>query len=68
MQEIANHLYFKRFEMGLTIYQLSDALGFSYNSIKAWESGKTSPQADKLEKWLEFFGYNLSDCLNSPDK
>ena len=63
MQEIANHLFIERNKLGLSVYELADYCRVSYNSIKAWESGKTSPQADKLEKWLQFFGYNLKDVI-----
>ena len=63
MQEIANHLFIQRNKLGLSVYELADYIGVSYNSIKAWESGKTSPKSCDLEKWLEFFGYNLKDVI-----
>ena len=63
MHKIAERLFLERNKMNLSVYELADYCGVSYNSIKGWESGKTAPQADKLEKWLEFFGYTLSDCI-----
>lgn len=63
MHEIANTLFIQRNKIGLSVYELADYCGVSYNSIKAWESDKTAPQADKLEKWLQFFGYDLKDCI-----
>lgn len=65
MQKIIETLFIERNKLGLSVYELADYIGVSYNSIKAWESGKTSPKSCDLEKWLEFFGYNLTDVINN---
>jgi len=63
MQQIAEKLFLERNKLGLSVYEVADYCGVSYNSLKNWESGKCSPQADKLEKWLEFFGYDLKTVI-----
>ena len=38
-------------------------LGVSPNTINNWESGKTSPNAEKLVKMTELYGCTVDDLL-----
>ena len=47
-----------RSEKNLSQEQLADKIGVSRQTISAWESGKASPELDKLVNYLVFQSMN----------
>lgn len=51
---------------GLTQQQVADALGIDRSTYAYYESGKTTPGFDTIDKLLHLFGINYSDLFSSP--
>lgn len=51
----------RRADMDATV--AAKRLGVSANTINNWESGKTSPTADKLVKMAELYGCKVDELL-----
>lgn len=51
----------RRADMEVT--EAAKRLGVSANTINNWESGKTSPTADKLVKMTELYGCSVDELL-----
>lgn len=50
-----------RAEKNISQEQLADKIGVSRQSVSAWESGKSSPELDKLIALSELFEISLDE-------
>ena len=55
-------------EKGITLYALSNQLGFTRSLFSDWKSGKSMPKTDKLLKLSQFFGVSIDYFLFIGDK
>ena len=46
-----------RIDSGLTLPELSAAVGISTSVLSCWERGQTSPNLRTLERLMDFYGY-----------
>ncbi len=53
---IAERIRQSRKGKGLTQQNLADKLGLSYMTVRRWETGKTSPRMDEIEKLSKILG------------
>lgn len=49
-----------REEAGLSMYEVGEELGISYNTLGAYERGDRVCHLDAAEKILNFYGYTLT--------
>jgi DNA-binding transcriptional regulator YiaG len=52
-----------RARLGLTAAQYADLVGVSMITIYSWESGRTGPRAEQVEKWLAVKGMPRAAAL-----
>ncbi|WP_394405363.1 helix-turn-helix domain-containing protein [Streptococcus sp. 20-1249] len=52
-----------RLEKGLTQKQVAQAIKTSQQCYMRWETGKTSPTLNTLEKLAQFFGVTVSELV-----
>lgn len=57
---IVHRLIMARIARGWPRRELADALGMSYETIRAYEIGRRIPPADRLEDWADVLGLELT--------
>lgn len=57
----------KRKEIGLTQPELAKKVGLSYMTIRRWETGKSSPNIEDIEKLSKVFNISVSELLGGTD-
>jgi len=58
-----------REQRGITLRQLSEEMGVSWQAVQQWESGETLPRVEHLQALAKFFSVSMEELLgkkNSP--
>jgi len=57
-----------RLAAGMTLQELASIMGVKYPSVQAWETGKTSPTANKLPKLAAVLGCEINDLYGEEQR
>jgi len=58
-KDIPDSIKSARIQRGLTVNGLAEALGVSSQTVWRWETGKSQPSYDQLDRIFELVGYRL---------
>jgi len=60
---IARNIALLREQKGLTQRELAENVGVKHNAVSNWESGKNSPDIEKIFDLADYFKVNVSDIF-----
>lgn len=61
---IHQKLKYLRLKKGLSLEQVGEAIGVSWQTIQQWENGKTAPKRTRLDKVAGYYGVSAAQLLN----
>jgi DNA-binding transcriptional regulator YiaG len=57
----------KRYEKKLTLWKLSQKMGITTASIRAWEEGANQPDSKQMALLTKYLGFELANLPIHPD-